>query len=749
MYSLYLDMVKKIKSRPFNILRGIKTLALSNDKYSSFCKSTTNTVSTPNFKLLKEKSEIQKHSIKFLSNKMISLNKVTFTTLGKNKKNKLMRANSQCINRKINLGDKIKKKKNIYFFVGENKYRAGDKKNDYKNKNNKNICLKLNDEYFKEKFEIKNAEKKVKDFFVLLDSIFYEENYYDDNLKYWEKEIFGHKEEYISYLKDEINYYINKDKKFSMKYELYKLFELEKYGKIDLYFKSAKIEITDIVDKNLLTISLPFNLMILLFLCKAKQMNEIILILLQSLNIKDILNEPSNDNNIDDETKKKVILDLISKIKIEKGKLKFNLEQKNFERYYTKLNFIEKTKGTSDSEKYRTFLNEFFKEQNIIKIIDKSHLSNNYESYISKNNTKINCETNLNKYQLYLINEKNIYNINLIFPEIIFEFRSQKERMNRYINKELFLYLHQNNFMNWDFYILHYLYSFKYVRRIMSGIFSVRNNINSRILTPKNDITFFNKENIVINNNKLNIIDNNLTTMTFYKKKFEYILLYSDAINLNLFTLKGYIMYAFFINVKKPVIFEFHFNFIHMRILYIISLFDKLENFLKKLLYIKNGEINFDYSYFDIFTKMSNHNIKNYFHNIYLSKHENEKNNQNNQINAIQKKEKEKSLIDSISLKIVEPFIEVLTINEIKNNYKAIQSSIKLKKQFIEELIRNDINNWIEVIKKYKNELSIKYHVKYEEAKNQKQKVRRKISIYDNINNKRFSRQSINNMKIG
>ena len=181
----------------------------------------------------------------------------------------------------------------------------------------------------------------------------------------------------------------------------------------------------------------------------------------------------------------------------------------------------------------------------------------------------------------------------------------------------------------------------------------------------------------------------------------------------------------------------------------IISLFDKLENFLKKLLYIKNGEINFDYSYFDIFAKMSNHNIKNYFHNIYLSKHENEKNNQNNQINAIQKKEKEKSLIDSISLKIVEPFIEVLTINEIKNNYKAIQSSIKLKKQFIEELIRNDINNWIEVIKKYKNELSIKYHVKYEEAKNQKQKVRRKISIYDNINNKRFSRQSINNMKIG
>ena len=210
MYSLYSEMVKKVESRPFNILRGIKTLALSNDKYSTFCKSTTNSVSSPNFKLLKEKINLKKHNFKFLSNKMISLNKVTFTTLNKNKKSKLLRANSQCINRKINLNDKNKKKKNIYFFVGENRY-TGDKKNCYKNKKNKNICLKLNDEFFKEKLEILTAERKVKDFFVLLDSIFYEENYYDDNLKYWEKDIFGHKDEYVNYLKDELNYYINKE----------------------------------------------------------------------------------------------------------------------------------------------------------------------------------------------------------------------------------------------------------------------------------------------------------------------------------------------------------------------------------------------------------------------------------------------------------------------------------------------------------------------------------------------------------
>ena len=42
-----------------------------------------------------------------------------------------------------------------------------------------------------------------------------------------------------------------------------------------------------------------------------------------------------------------------------------------------------------------------------------------------------------------------------------------------------------------------------------------------------------------------------------------------------------------------------------VKILYIISLFEKLENFIYKLLYIKNGEINFNYSYFDHFGKES------------------------------------------------------------------------------------------------------------------------------------------------
>jgi hypothetical protein len=239
--------------------------------------------------------------------------------------------------------------------------------------------------------------------------------------------------------------------------------------------------------------------------------------------------------------------------------------------------------------------------------------------------------------------------------------------MNRYINKELFLYLHQNNFMNWDFYVLHFLYSFKHIRRVMNGFFSTRNNKN-KIITPNLNI------NNIYNNNISNY-DFNLNNMTeFSLKNYEYIFLFLDNVNLYLFKLRSFTLYAFFTDIKKPFIYEFKFNFIHMKILYIINLFEKLGNFLYRLIYIKNNEIIFDYSYFDLFTKMSNREIFNYFNDIYILKN-------NNNDNIIPGKEND--CINNISLRILEPFIEVININQFQKKYKILQSNIKLKNHFI------------------------------------------------------------------
>ena len=219
-----------------------------------------------------------------------------------------------------------------------------------------------------------------------------------------EKEIYNHKEDYYDYLKDIIIYYINKEKDFNMNSEFHKIFQIKKYGKIDLYLKSIRLEIYDIKNnnKNILTISLPFNLMCILYLCNKKEINKIILFLLNNLGIKKFLNNSSKETNINNnELKKKVILDLLNKIKLEKGKIKLNIKQKNFERYYSKIRYLEKIKEISEQIKYRISLNEFFKNQNSIKIINKSNYNNNI-------NKKINFDTNINKYQYNLIMENNI-----------------------------------------------------------------------------------------------------------------------------------------------------------------------------------------------------------------------------------------------------------------------------------------------------------------------------------------------------
>ena len=142
--------------------------------------------------------------------------------------------------------------------------------------------------------------------------------------------------------------------------------------------------------------------MCILYLCNKKEINKIILFLLNNLGIKKFLNNSSEEININNnELKKKVILDLLNKIKLEKGKIKLNIKQKNFERYYSKIRYLEKIKEISEQIKYRISLNEFFKNQNSIKIINKSNYNNNI-------NKKINFDTNIYKYQYNLIMENNI-----------------------------------------------------------------------------------------------------------------------------------------------------------------------------------------------------------------------------------------------------------------------------------------------------------------------------------------------------
>ena len=78
--------------------------------------------------------------------------------------------------------------------------------------------------------------------------------------------------------------------------------------------------------------------------------------------------------------------------------------------------------------------------------------------------------------------------------------------------------------------------------------------------------------------------------------------------------------------------------------------------------------INFDYSYFDIFSFMTSKEISDYFYNL------NESNKEKEEI-----KEEDNSKINSLILKICDPHIEVLSHDKTdKENFKSVQIHIEL-----------------------------------------------------------------------
>ena len=740
--SLYSEMVKNIQKRPYQVLRGTKTLALSSPKYYSFYKSSTDSLQTKTFKLPDE-TEYPK----LIQSKYISLQKKIniFSFKSKNniqKKPVIKPQSAKYYSKNSYLSEKIKKRKSVNFFVGENFYKSRYKlySSHYRNYSQLNNMSNINiydsntkDSYL---YSIKNSEKRVKDFFMLLNSIFYDEDYYYNDLKYNEKEIFGHKEEYLNYIKDELNYFIKEEKDFDIKSDLLQLFMTKKYGKIELFLKSARI---DVIEENLInkqeeklfTINIPFHLMSMIYLLNGEQINFLTVILLKKFKLDTIqINEEERVVFYDTE-KKNIFLGILNLVKFKNDKIYFDLDQKNYERYYSQLKYLEKIKDITESLKYNNFLSSFFKDHSKIKIIDNSN-KNIYNSPNYKKNNNINFETNINKYTLYIISLQYKYKIYFYLPEIELIFNEYKKQINHFIDKELFLYLYQNNFMYWDYYVLHFLFSYKNFRQFMSGILSVTNQISNY---SKKINYFLSKTKLKNENNKNNLeeiknipveIDKcQITDLYSYEyglndNSYEFTFLFSNSINLSLYKLKSYTLYVFFLNINKPIIYEFNFNYKQMKILYYISLFEYLIVFLKRLLYIKNDNVYLDYSYFDSFTKMTNKEIFSYFNDLHAMSGDKKL------INLIDNQKKNN--LNSLSLRICEPFIEITDFYINDENIKIVQSSIKLKNDFLDELINININNnnLIDKIYNFRKDFDIKYHVKYEETRNKK--IRRQIT---------------------
>ena len=261
-------------------------------------------------------------------------------------------------------------------------------------------------------------------------------------------------------------------------------------------------------------------------------------------------------------------------------------------------------------------------------------------------------------------------------PEISLIFRDYEKQLNHCIDKELFIYLYQNNFNEWDFYILHYLYYKQGFRRFIGRNLSLRNNLNlflrKNIINENNKFEFKDSKQIndseiynnilqALNNPWLKYYLNNFYTTKININEDDYKFIFSiiNGNNFNIYRFKSYTLYVFINSINKPEIYEFKFNFRQMKVLYYRSKFDNFKLFLNRLIIIKKNSIFLDYSYFDSFYSMTNKEIYEFFFKL----------DQNNKEQLLKEEIKHNSLI----LKMREPHFEVMLKEKNESNRLKIK----------------------------------------------------------------------------
>ena len=293
-----------------------------------------------------------------------------------------------------------------------------------------------------------------------------------------------------------------------------------------------------------------------------------------------------------------------------------------------------------------------------------------------------------NKFNFKWNTPKYNYDINVKAPEAIFQVGGKI--FKSYINIELIFFLIENNFKNWDFYISHYIFSYKECKKNMSKLTSKSmENLDNKNLdefpllksslnkTKIKEINNFNKERI--------------QQITEKSKTFEF--LYTDKYNNNyikIFHNFEMITRSKSISSKKKFIFDF--NFIHMRILNNILKIQGLNYFLKKLIYIdkENSTIKFRY---DELCSLSNDQYK------ILEKYEP---NISGAQTCLRMKEKNKDIIN-ITLNF--PVLETIKYNN-KNYDNCFESDYDevifegLPLNILDELCRTDFNEWPNILLK-------------------------------------------------
>ena len=256
----------------------------------------------------------------------------------------------------------------------------------------------------------------------------------------------------------------------------------------------------------------------------------------------------------------------------------------------------------------------------------------------------------------------------------------------------------KKNFVNWDYYILNYLFSLKIFRLIiLKGIsiykkYTIDKSDNNTIdinnlstLYLKKPLDYINDKTLMINLNKkiYNQYNTNNETYKFF---------YTDNFSINsIIELNSFHIFIENDKVNKNICYEFCLNFKQMCHLINISHYEDLENFLSKIvqLNLEEGKINLDLSVLEFY---SNNLLGQIYTNV--TKYVKPKYSKKESITSIKTIRAKSSYKRSESeINIVMPFITVeqyVKSEMLNNNVKKID----LNMNFLNLIKNYEINLW-------------------------------------------------------
>ena len=352
---------------------------------------------------------------------------------------------------------------------------------------------------------------------------FYEQEYSTNVFK--DSEIFGKKEHYFEFIKNKINDFRTneiEDKEFKKQ----KIFDKNKQKKkISLIFESLSVKIYEMKkeenengttnkDVQIFEYNLPFAFLPLFYYKGEEKFKIILSKIIQydsdtnkfKLNenpesyFKDILNncvdfkeekkeEPKKEVTYTEETartsKQKFSLTMGGKknIKKEMAGFKFNplgstiIEEQN----------MAQTMAGNIPNTYLTNLDDSKKRYDIVSQ-SSIYPTKKEHNYI-----------NFNIFEFLWMTPNQSYKVCITTPIVTINIPKNNIKVKKYVDFELLLYLYENEFKNWDFYLVKYLSSFKSFRALLEEINSINESYNKDFYLTKPRIKsyLFNNTKIV------------------------------------------------------------------------------------------------------------------------------------------------------------------------------------------------------------------------------------------------------------